>query len=287
MNDSVRCRYAVPALRRIRRPLVKRLLAVLLACGATAGSIAIADDHGCPSDASFVVRGTSRERADAIREHAGRIRNEAFAKLLGRPSPAAWAVRCVVHVHASDGSFTAAVGGQPAGARGATSLQFVGDRVVSRRIDVMGDGSAIVPDALAHEIVHVVLADHFISTAPPRWVDEGLALLFDDAAKQREHDEDFRVAQRQRLEWSVADLLQLEDYPEDSRRQRVFYGQSAALVRWLVARRDAATFIRFVDDCTSKGVAAAAQIHYGLPSTESLALAWQEQPPLDGVGFAD
>lgn len=285
MTEAARDRYAVPALRRIRRPLVRRLLSLVLAWGAAAG--AVADEGGGPADPSFVVLGTSRERADAIGGHAGRIRDEAFAKLLGQPAPAAWAVRCVIHVHASDGSFAEAVGGQPAGARGATSLQFVGDRVVSRRIDVMGDGPAIVPDALAHEIVHVVLADHFVAGPPPRWADEGLALLFDDAGKQREHDEDFRLAQRQRLAWSVADLLHLEDYPADSRRQRVFYGQSASLVRWLVARKDAATFVRFVDDCLSKGTAAAVQDHYGLPSVESLGLAWQEQPPLDAVSLAD
>ena len=41
-----------------------------------------------------------------------------------------------------------------------------GDHVVSRRIDVMGDGPEIVPDAIDHELVHVVLADLSVSFDP-------------------------------------------------------------------------------------------------------------------------
>jgi hypothetical protein len=288
MPDPIFCRYAVTTGRQIRRPPVKRLLAVVLLVAATAaGPLAMAVEAGGPAAESFVVQGTSAGRADAIRNHAERFRNDVFARLLGTVAPEAWAVRCVIHVHASADSFTEALGGGPSEARGATSLQFVGDRVISRRIDVMGDGSAIVPDSLAHEIVHVVLADHFVAAAPPRWADEGLALLFDDPVKQRAHEEDFRAAQSRRLAWSVADLLQLEEYPEDARRQRVFYGQSAALVRWLVARKDAAAFIRFLDDCQSTGTAAALRTHYGIESVDAMGLAWRESPPIHAISLAD
>lgn len=223
---------------------------------------------------NIVVYGTSPSRAAIIRSHAETMRREAFAVLLGESSPKPWVVRCAIHVHPTTDSFERTVGGSPADARGATSLEFSGDRVISRRIDVMGDGSAVVPDAIAHELVHVVLADRFVHAAPPRWADEGLALLFDTPEKQRGHEADFQDARRRGLALSAADLLAAEDYPASAVRQRAFYGQSAALVRWLIARRDAATFIRFLEDASNRGIEHALEHHYELASLVSVSSAW-------------
>ena len=155
----------------------------------------------------------------------------------------------------------------------------------------MGDGSEVVPDALDHELVHVVLADHFVHAAPPRWADEGLALLFDAPEKQRRHDADFQNARKRGLAWTAIDLVSLEDYPADGPRTRVFYGQSAALVRWLVARRDAATFIRFLDDIPATGFEAALVRHYAVGSLDSVSSAWssdwKEVAPINTLGLAE
>ena len=151
----------------------------------------------------------------------------------------------------------------------------------------MGDGPDVIPDALAHELVHVVLADHFTAAAPPRWADEGIALLFDGIAKQARHEADFRAALSRGLAFSAADLLAIEHYPVDAARQRVFYGQSAALVRWLIARRDAATFIRFVADAQSGDLPAAFERHYGLEMSAVFDSAWKEVPPIHSLSFND
>ena len=276
--------------------LAAMLLACLVACASTVDEIR-ADDTAVsiatettarPTDTgNIVVVGTSQSRADFIREHAETIRREAFSQLLGETHPKPWLVHCEIHVHASADSFEKAVGGPPADARGATSLEFSGDQVVTRRIDVMGDGPAIVPDAIDHELVHVVLADHFVHAAPPRWADEGLALLFDTAEKQRGHEADFQDARRRGLAWSAADLLALEDYPADGPRQKIFYGQSAALVRWLIARRDAATFIRFLDDAAQVGMEAALDRHYAITSLVSVSSAWKEVAPINTLGLSE
>jgi hypothetical protein len=228
---------------------------------------------------NVVVHGTSRARAGEIAAFAERIRNEAFERLLGIERPDRWAARCAIHVHAAPDSFADAVGMPPVGSRGATSIDFAGDAVASRRIDVMGDGPDVIPDALAHEIVHVVLADHFVHAPPPRWADEGLAVLFDDSGKQGSHEEDLRAAARQGVAFTAADLLALEDLPTGTRRQQVFYGQSAALVRWLINRRDAATLIRLLDDIEPLGFDAALDRHYALDSIASLESAWKEVTP--------
>jgi hypothetical protein len=272
------------------------MLLALLAASATNASEIRADEVASvaaettalpAATGNIIVIGTSQSRADVIREHAETIRREAFSQLLGETSPRPWLVRCEIHVHASADSFEQAVGGSPAEARGATSLDFAGDRVVARRIDVMGDGPAVVPDAIDHELVHVVLADHFVHAAPPRWADEGLALLFDTREKQRGHEADFQDARRRGLVWSAADLLALEDYPADGPRQKIFYGQSAALVRWLIARRDAATFIRFLDDAAQVGMEAALDRHYAITSLASVSSAWKEVAPINTLGLSN
>jgi len=234
---------------------------------------------------SVIVVGASPARAAAIVDHAEAVRRTACERLFGDAGPRPWVPRCVVHVHATPASFAAAVGGPPESSRGATSLEFGSDRVVSRRIDVMGDGPEIVPDALAHELVHVVLADRFIDAAPPRWADEGIAVLFDDAGKQAAHEADFRRAAAGGLAYPATDLLTLEEYPGDAHRQRVFYGQSAALVRWLIDRRDAATFIRFVADLRSGDIHSAFERHYDLDMAAVFDSAWKEVPPIHSLSF--
>jgi hypothetical protein len=149
----------------------------------------------------------------------------------------------------------------------------------------MGDGPEIIPDALAHELVHVVLADRFIDAAPPRWADEGIALLFDDVDKQMSHEADFRAANASGLAFPAAELLALEHYPGDAHRQRVFYGQSAALVRWLIERRGAATFIRLVADLQSGDPRSAFERHYDLDMAAVFDSAWKEVPPIHSLTF--
>lgn len=238
-----------------------------------------------PVAKSVIVVGSSPARAAVIADRAEEVRRTACEQLLGDVHPRPWVPRCAIHVHATPAAFAAAVGGPPAASRGATSLEFGSDRVMSRRIDVMGDGPEIIPDALAHELVHVVLADRFIDAAPPRWADEGVALLFDDADKQAAHEADFRSAAARGLAFPASDLLALVDYPGDVRRQRVFYGQSAALVRWLIERRDAATFIRFVDDLRSGDPRSTFERHYDLDMADVFNSAWKEVPPIRSLSF--
>jgi len=241
----------------------------------------------CPAAAPNVsVHGVDAARAGRIAEHAESVRREACTSLLGQSSPAPWVPRCEIHVHLSAGSFARAVGGSPSGSRGATSIEFAGDAVALRRIDVMGDGGADIPDALAHELVHVILADRFTECPPPRWADEGLALLFDAEAKQAGHEADFRRAVAAGAAFSAGDLLALEHYPSSPMRQRVFYGQSAALARWLIARRGAAAFIDFIDDASRIGASSALERHYGLGSLASLDAAWKEVPSITSLSSA-
>jgi len=218
---------------------------------------------------------------EAKKEHAERVRRIAFEQLLATTDPLPWNEPCLIVVHSTAESFAAAVGVEPVAIRGATSIEFLAQIVSSRQIDVMGDGDETVPDALAHELVHVVLADHFSRLPPPRWADEGMAVLFDSLLKQQRHNSDLQHAVKHGQTWSAGDLAALEDYPDSLGRQQVFYGQSAALVRWLLAEKGAATFLRFVDDSSTIGFSAALQDHYGLDAVADLEPAWRQGIPLE------
>lgn len=264
-----------------------RLCALVLITATVA--IACPPIHGAgsePAVGNVVVHGVSAERATVIGRHAEAVRSRAFDLLFGERSPARWAPLCAIHVHETQAAFAAAVGGQPDVAQGATSIEFSGDEVSLRRIDVLSSDDSPLPPALAHELVHVVLADRFVAGPPPRWADEGLAVLFDTVGRQEDHEHDFRAARRRGMAWSAADLVALEDYPSGAGRQRVFYGQSAGLVRWLIARKGAPTFIGFLQQCPECGMASALERHYGLRSIDDLELAWKEVPPMQTFGLA-
>ena len=254
----------------------------LAALAAPAGSSRAVAESLAPyplGPSSFVVIGTSPERAAVVAAHAERVRETIQSRLLGRPVGEPWHPRCELHVHATADSFTSAVGMPPLAARGATSLEFTGDRVSLRRIDVMGDGPEPIPEALDHELVHVVLGDRFTEVSPPRWADEGLAILFDSPAIRERHEADFRRAFERGQAWPVRELLLLDLDPSDLGRQRVFYGQAGSLVRWLLDRGGAPTLLAFLEDAAFDGHTAALRAHYGFDSAEALEAAWRSDLP--------
>lgn len=236
---------------------------------AFAGDTSAGDERG-----DVVVVGVPPTRAAAIAARAAATRRDIAARLLGAEEPRRWSPPCAIHVHRDRVAFARAVGGAPVAAGGATSIEFVGDTVSLRRIDLLDAADGGVPPALDHELVHVVLADRFPDAPPPRWADEGLATLFDDPEKQWGHDADFRAAAARGQSWRIADLVALDLDPADAARQRVFYGQSAALVRWLLTRRDGPTFLRFLDDAAEQGTERALSANYAIDSLEALERAW-------------
>lgn len=247
---------------------------VVIAVGGAWAEAPTASDHS-----NFLVSGVSPSRAALITAHAEEVRAAIHARFLGAGAPPLWHPRCELHVHDTPQTFAAAVGMPPGASRGATSLEFAGDQVTLRRIDLMGDGPEPIPSALDHELVHVVLGDRFTERAPPRWADEGIAIQFDSHDKQRRHDNDFRIALDRGQVWPVRQLFTLELDPADIGRQRVFYGQSGSLVRWLLARSDSATLLAFLDAAARDGHATALQTHYGFASPEALQASWRADLP--------
>jgi hypothetical protein len=87
------------------------------------------------------------------------------------------------------------------------------------------------------------------------------------------------------MAWSATHFLAMADYPAETGRQRVFYGQSVALVRWLIARGGIGTFMQFVEDASLDGATVSLDRHYGLASSEALDRAWLGVAPIGDVSM--
>ena len=160
---------------------------------------------------------------------------------------------------------------------GSSLIRFGTSKQVShRQIDFRGDsqhGAAALP----HEMTHVVLADLLGGCQPPRWADEGMAILADPQNKQQLHQRDVQAAQASRLAFRAVELLTIDQYPHPS-RVPAFYGQSASLTAFLVEHDDPATFVSFLRDAVSLGYGhdAALREHYDIDNVAALEKLWHK-----------
>lgn len=209
----------------------------------------------------------------ALAESCETLRRRLSDKWLARVSTA-WQPKCYVVVHPTAESYLREVGpGQQTA--GSSQLEFAGETLTARRIDLRADHVDGYQDALAHEMTHVVVAERFVDRQIPRWADEGMAVLADSSAKQAAHHRDLDRAWRGQQCFRLAELLTLIDYPSAGRFD-VFYGQSASLTRFLLVRSSAADFVRFVRMGLDQGYDRAAREVYQFADVVALERAWLE-----------
>lgn len=203
------------------------------------------------------------------------LRSALRAKWLGEVSADAWNPLCRIILHHSQRSYVEAVGRGGERTVGSSLVKTSKGRIVSRRIDLLGAGTEFLSAALPHELTHVVLRDRFLSTAVPRWADEGMAILADTAAKQDRHHRDLVEALAQRTTFHAAELLTMEEYPSPC-RFGAFYGQSALLTEFLVARKSPEQFVKFLGRARETGYDAAIHECYGIAGVGELDRQWRQ-----------
>lgn len=185
---------------------------------------------------------------------------------------AAWSPRCEIVVHATKANYLAAVGRGGEATRGASWIEFQNKQVSRRRIDLLGVDDAGLT-ALAHEMTHVIFADLFQGRQPPRWADEGAAMLADSHDKQQLHQRDLERAVAGQIEFRIGELFALEQYPQPHRVPG-FYGQSVSLAAFLARRDDPAKFVKFIERVLDRGHDRALRDVYGIENAASLELEW-------------
>lgn len=220
----------------------------------------------------FVYSHSTSPSAQQVLNECRSLRGEIHDLLYGDRSPKTWSPRCEVIVHTSRRSYASAVGRAGALTQGSSLTEVSAGRVTRRRIDLLVDEDQRTP-ALAHELTHVVLAEYF-GGKPPRWADEGLALLADSASKQRMHMRDLAYAVRSGTTLRLAELLTL-DQLESPEQMPAFYAQSLSVVRFLVKRSDHQRFSRFVDLAAEQGYDHALRTVYEIDGVPHLERLWR------------
>jgi hypothetical protein len=185
-----------------------------------------------------------------------------------------WSPRCEIVVHPSLAEYRAALGRPGDASVGSTRLQFDGERVVLRRIDLRCDATDWCVAALPHELTHVVLAECFPKRPLAPWADEGLAMLSETSLKQQQRMTDLRHALQHRSTYRIADLLAVRQLPPTHLRD-AYYGQSLALTSWLVERASPRVFARFLQACDETSLDEALRQEFGLDGVAELEREWQ------------
>jgi hypothetical protein len=217
----------------------------------------------------------SEAPAGHLARHAETLRNLLRAKWLGEDSSNVWSPRCQIVLHSSQRSYVAAVGRGGERTVGSSLVKTDKGRIVSRRVDLLGAGTKFLSAALPHELTHVVLRDCFTSTVVPRWADEGMAILADTKAKQERHFKDLRDAVARRTTFHAAEILTMEEYPSPN-RLGAFYGQSASLTKFLVARKSPEQFVKFIDRAREHDYDTALRECYEIASVGELDRQWRQ-----------
>jgi len=225
---------------------------------------------------SFVVRSfVGGPTAEGVAQHGEQLRSLLRRDVFDLDATNRWHPRCAVVLHPTRQSYLTAVGPAAAQTVGSSSVTFAAGRVTERRIDLLASDAQRGLAALPHELAHVLFADAFPITPPPKWAEEGLALLLDSPEKQARHRRDLDAAFRTRSVLPLRRFLADTDYPNAAHRA-TFYAQSLSIVEYLTDADSPKQFLRFLRLAVDHGPEHALQIVYGLNS-EELERAWRQQ----------
>ncbi len=220
-----------------------------------AGSLAPQASYQSPN---FVVEAATPEVARRVADSAERYRKELALLWLGKKLPD-WPFPCHIEV-----TLTLK---RP---QGFTSIDFDQGEVHFRKVEVQGSLERILKGPLPHELTHVIF-QQFFATPPPRWADEGGAILSEDGVQGALQHQLLRKMIADQRHFPLRRLFEMRDYPRDV---LCLYAQGHSVAHFLVAEKDHKTFLVFVRDGTANGWDEAVKTQYGYETVEQLEAAW-------------
>ncbi|MBE0616374.1 MAG: hypothetical protein IH608_00420 [Proteobacteria bacterium] len=151
-----------------------------------------------------------------------------------------WEGRCSIYLHRDRHEYLQATGA-PLWSGG-----FV--RYRERVIHSYADADSFLSSTLPHELAHILFREFvgYDNPVVPRWLDEGVAQYVEHRDSGTEWSEVREMAARGRY-LPFASLNRLHPGPDGS-SARIFYGQAASLVHFLIQEYGAG---RFVDFCSN------------------------------------
>ena len=213
-----------------------------------------------PKLKNFDVTGTTPENCRRIAAEA-EAQRASLAKLWLGKELTDWAKPCPLRVTLS-----------ATGAGGATTFAFEAGSAAPADVAIMGSLERILGNQLPHEVAHAVLAAHFRQPVP-RWADEGVAILSESKGEQKRHDQILLQLLNAGRALRLSHLFELKQYPSD---MITLYTQGYSVARFLVERKDRATFLSFVNAGMKDGWDAAATRCYEFDTVSELEKSWIE-----------
>lgn len=220
--------------------------------------------------ASFRVSSANRDLGDAVAKAAEAGRKQIFERWSGPPG-GAWQPKCEIVIHATADAYARATG-KPAAMTGHATVRLTAGRVTERRIDLRAD-EAVVANALPRELTHVVLADLFADKPPPKWAEEGMAILAGSPEEISRYTRTLARCAREAEVRTLAALFDLKDFPAD--KITGFYCQSASVTEYLIKLNGERNFKIFLSDAQRYGTAQALKRQYGIDGPQALEAAWK------------
>ena len=263
----------------LRRPAPSVKLASTSAPAVEVAPPAVPAPATGPDEGDWQVRQTPNFRIfhvdPALAERVARVaeatRDQQGRRWVGTGPRPAWSPRCDIYLYPTAAVFAQKTG-QPEESPGFSTMGQNSGRIVSRRVNLRADHPNVATAILPHEVTHVVLADLFPLKPIPRWADEGLAVLAEPAAEQRNRARDLADPLKAGRIFRIEHLVSL-DCP-DGPYWGLYYAQSVSLTRYLVSQGTPAQFVRFLQTAEREGFEAELRRVYQIDGYADLQRRW-------------
>ncbi|MEO1523994.1 MAG: hypothetical protein AAFX06_01095 [Planctomycetota bacterium] len=207
---------------------------------------------------NFLVHAPDQRLAEAVAEHAERLRDDLAEYWLGRRLPP-WRTPCPIEV----------VAGPQLAAEGVTT--YTRRPVGNFQMRVKGTAERILDSVLPHEVTHTVLATHF-GRPLPRWADEGICTTVEHTAEKQKHEAMLRRFLNTRKGIPMNRLFLLTEYPQE---MLPMYAQGYSVCRFLIEQSGPREFISFLGDYMQHpSWTQNVKKHYGYTSLAQLQEQW-------------
>lgn len=189
---------------------------------------------------NFVVTAPTPEFARQVAEAAEHYREQLAIEWTGRAMPD-WFHKCPVRVDV--GNY---------GASGETTFNFENGEVFGWRMIVRGTAERILDSVLPHEVNHTIFATHFRRPLP-RWADEGAASVIEHSGERLRLQNISTDVLRDGRKIPLRKLLEMRDYPKDTRQILTLYAEGYTLAHYLLQLQDRPTYLRFLQLAHEQG----------------------------------
>jgi tetratricopeptide (TPR) repeat protein len=228
----------------------------------------------CESPSFLIYYKDGQEFADQAAQIAEAIRTSMQQKWFGGANRE-WSPRCAIYLHPTASDYSRATGQY--NSPGHSSIRIENGRFVMRQIDLHCDDANLLTAILPHETTHIVLAselgEHQVERLP-RWADEGVSVLTEPREKVERHFVNLSKARQDNQLFSLKELMEMPNYPQNPRQISTFYAESVSVVDFLTSLGGPQKFMLFLQDGMRYGYEKSLQRHFNIASFSELEGRW-------------